>query len=590
MTLPPAPRWDLDRPFPGGPTGPAWRAEADALEAAVAALTLRADALGPLGEDTDWPPFIAEAFAVEARAADWGTVAHCAASAAALDPALRAAAARADGLTTRLERAWTAPRGQLGRAPQSAFDALCADPLVAPHAPSLRNQRAAAALLLPPDQQLLFAELAEPALHAWGRLYDDVSAAVVIEVDGQRLSQGQAFNRFDDPDPAARGRAFDAVAAGWAPASGTCAAALAQICGTRSVLARRTQTSPLAPALAQNRVEAGTIDAMWAFARELAPALRRYLRAKGRALGLPGLRWADLRAPVGQPAADGPLPFPVGVDEVVRLFAERSPAMAALARQAAEGAWIEAEDRPGKRHGAFCAGITSLEESRVFMTWSGSATNLTTLAHELGHAFHNEALRGLPLSRRELPMTLAETASTFGEALVRQAALAAARSPAEELHLLDLELQAAAAFLLNIPVRYDFERALLSDAPPEFTVEALSAAMESAQRDWYGDGLTQLHPLFWAEKLHFYLTRTPFYNFPYTFGYLFSARVAAAAADAGPGFDPRWIALLRATGTDGCEQVAAEHLGLDLRSPGAWAPVGAAIEAQVARFEALAGA
>jgi len=139
-------------------------------------------------------------------------------------------------------------------------------------------------------------------------------------------------------------------------------------------------------------------------------------------------------------------------------------------------------------------------------------------------------------------------------------------------------------------VRYDFERALLSDAPPEFTVEALSAAMEAAQRDWYGDGLTQLHPLFWAEKLHFYLTRTPFYNFPYTFGYLFSARVAAAAAEAGPSFDPRWIALLRATGTDGCERVAAEHLGLDLRSPAAWDPVGAGIEAQVARFEALAGA
>jgi oligoendopeptidase F len=317
--------------------------------------------------------------------------------------------------------------------------------------------------------------------------------------------------------------------------------------------------------------------------------LWRFLDAKAGLLGTERLDWWDQQAPVGVTRAQPSWQDAQRV--VLTRFGAFSPRMEAFVQRALDGRWIEAEDRSGKRPGAFCTDLPQSAESRVFMTWGGSLQSLLTLAHELGHAYHNEVLASRPAAQRRVPATLAETASTFGEALVRGAALREAAGTPDELALLDAELTDAAVFLLNIPLRYAFERELYAlRAAGALDPQALDAAMVRLQRAWYGPRLGEPDTSFWARKLHFYLSWSPFYNFPYTFGYLFSGLVYERAAAEGPAWAPAYDALLADTGAGPAERVAARHLGVDLNDPGCWAPTLAQLAERVARFEALAGA
>jgi oligoendopeptidase F len=205
--------------------------------------------------------------------------------------------------------------------------------------------------------------------------------------------------------------------------------------------------------------------------------------------------------------------------------------------------------------------------------------DVRTLAHELGHAFHGWVLREMRPWARIYPMTLAETASTFAEQLVTDAALDAARADGSAgargrlIDILDVQLRDAETFLLNIPMRYDFERAVYTErAAGELSVSRLCELVVEAQRQNYGDAVDpeQLDPWFWASKLHFYIAGVSFYNFPYTFGYLFSTGIAARARAEGPSFLPVYEDLLRRTGTESAEDAARSALGVDLGKPEFW--------------------
>ena len=249
---------------------------------------------------------------------------------------------------------------------------------------------------------------------------------------------------------------------------------------------------------------------------------------------------------------------------IERLFAEH----------AFDNRWVDYQPRAGKRPGGFCSSSSVLGQSRIFMTYHGAAGDVQTLAHELGHAFHSWLMRDMRHWQRRYPMTLAETASTFAEKLVTDAALEApGLSSRDRAAMLDQRLQDAEAFLLDIPMRFDFEHELYTRrASGELTVSDLQEMMLSAQRSNFGDALDedQLDPWFWASKLHFYITGISFYNFPYTFGYLFSMGLFARAKDEGRGFLPRYEALLRETGSAPAETVAWDALGVDLEDEGFW--------------------
>jgi oligoendopeptidase F len=260
--------------------------------------------------------------------------------------------------------------------------------------------------------------------------------------------------------------------------------------------------------------------------------------------------------------------------QIEAAFEAFHPPLAAFARKAFERRWIDWESRAGKQPGGFCSGSSLLDESRIFLIFNGAPGDTSTLAHELGHAFHGEVMSGVRPWARRSPMTLAETASTFAEQLVIDAALARAKgSDSGRLAILDGRLQDAAVFLLNIPARFHFEKAVYEErAHGELTVSRLCELMLAAERDWYGDALdaSDLDPWFWASKLHFYITSTSFYNFPYTFGYLFSLGLFARARREGPDFMPRYEALLRSTGSGPAEAVARDALGVDLAKPDFW--------------------
>ena len=288
-------------------------------------------------------------------------------------------------------------------------------------------------------------------------------------------------------------------------------------------------------------------------------------------MGIDRLAWYDVTAPVGGLA--GTMGFAEAGDFVVDSIRPVNPDIADFCRMALEKRWVEAEDRPGKRAGAFCTSLPLLGESRVFMTFSGSFAGLTTLAHELGHGYHGWVLKDLPYGARHYTMGVAETASTLNERVVTDAGLRRAEDDRVRLSMLNQKAGDAVMFLMNIRARYDFERAFFRRRKKgNLNVEQLCGLMVEAQKKAFAGALDPdgHDPLFWASKLHFYITRAPFYNFPYTFGYLFSEAVYHRAKEEGPSFVDRYAALLRDTGSMTTEDLARKHLGVDLTGPAFW--------------------
>lgn len=259
---------------------------------------------------------------------------------------------------------------------------------------------------------------------------------------------------------------------------------------------------------------------------------------------------------------------------------------------AVEKRWVEAEDRPGKAGGAFCTGMGPRKQTRVFMTYAGSYDNLSTLAHELGHAYHGFVLNHTPFFATWYPMTLAETASIFTESLVTDAALAASSGTDERLMLLDQKLQSAYVLFCDLYTRFLFETSFYGERKKGIVETArLRELMIGAQQRAFGGLLDDSgnHPLFWASKLHFYATEAPFYNFPYTFGYLFAQGVYARAKQEGPAFADRYKALLADTGSMTSEEVARKHLGVDLTGEDFWLSAVNLALAEVDQFVKLVG-
>ena len=286
-------------------------------------------------------------------------------------------------------------------------------------------------------------------------------------------------------------------------------------------------------------------------------------------LGIERLSWHDVDAPLG--GEQTVFTFDAAAQLIVEQFTQFSKEMGQFAQLAFQQQWIEAEDRPSKRPGGFCTSFPLSKETRIFMTFAGTASNVSTLAHELGHGYHQHVMNDLPLLAQDYAMNVAETASTFAELIVADATIRAAKNDQERITLLEDKIQRSVAFFMNIHARFIFENEFYhARREGMVSVSQLNDMMVQAQRRAYLDELSEYHPHFWASKLHFYLTDVPFYNFPYTFGYLFSAGIYARAVDEGQDFTTKYVALLRDTGSMTVEQLAAKHLGVDLSKADFW--------------------
>ncbi|HEX9744661.1 MAG TPA: M3 family oligoendopeptidase [bacterium] len=409
---------------------------------------------------------------------------------------------------------------------------------------------------------------------------------VPFELDGETRDMPITMirNLANNPDGAVRKRAYDVELQSWDSVRESVAFSLNCVKGNAITLAKwRGRDGVLHEALDHNRIEKETLDALLGAMKDSFPVFRRYLNHKATKLGKEKLPWWDLFAPVG----DAEMKYTYGemCNYVIDQFGSFTPEMADFARNAFENNWIDAEPRDGKRGGAFCMGIPAVEESRILANFDGSFDQLTTMAHELGHAWHNYCQKGLPLMRKGAPMTLAETASIFCETIVFNAALESATDE-QKITILENQLMGATQVVVDIYSRYIFESEIVKRrAEAELSVAEFCDIMIGAQKETYGDGLDQehLHKYMWLLKPHYYYSDAHFYNYPYAFGLLFALGIYARYLNEGADFVPQYKELLRSTGEDKVAPLAA-RFDIDVRSKDFWASSIKVIEAQIDQY------
>jgi pepF/M3 family oligoendopeptidase len=438
-----------------------------------------------------------------------------------------------------------------------------------------------AAFQMSPDLEDLANDLSRSGGDAWSRLHEAVASTAQGLWDpgtGERKTVVALREYAHNPDRRIRSRAYAAELGAWKEAAAPLAAALNGVKGTAITLdARRGwKTSKgddygaLKKSSFQSRIQEKTLYSLIEALEDSLPLFRRYLKTKARLLNIPVCGFYDLFAPVGN-AGNRKWTWEDAGAFIPKQFDAFDPGMGAFARHAFAFSWIDAEIREGKIGGAYCVGFPLTGESRILCNFDGSFDSVTTVAHELGHAWHHELIKDLPRSLSQYPMTLAETASIFAETLVFEQALRTAPSE-ERLGLLEGNLKDSCQVVVDILSRFYFERALFKErAQAELSAERLCELMLEAQKKTYGDALDPelLHPYMWAVKSHYYRTDLGFYNYPYAFGLLFSLALYAKAREEGAAFASTYRELLRLTGMAPAEAVARAG-GFNLEDASFW--------------------
>ncbi|MBS4191381.1 M3 family oligoendopeptidase [Bacillus sp. FJAT-49705] len=438
----------------------------------------------------------------------------------------------------------------------------------------LTERRQTAAEKLSKEEESLINALGVDGYHSWGQFYDLVVGKIKIPFheNGEEtiLSVGQAANKFSSPDRKVRKDMFEKWENAWKEQSDYLSRVINHLSGFRlNVYKQRGWEDVLKEPLAINRMSQETLDAMWEVISKNKQPLVQFLDRKAKLLGVEKLSWYDLDAPINK--TESKVSYQEGTEFILENFSKFGEEMTSFAKMAFEDKWIEAEDRPGKSPGGFHTYFPESSQSRIFMTYSGTPSNISTLAHELGHGFHTYAMRDLHLLNRNYAMNVAETASTLAEMIVADASVKSAQSGEEKIALLGDKIQRTVALLMNIHARFLFETRFYSERKKgTVSTDRLNQLMEEAQKEAYGHALEEYHPSFWASKLHFYITGVPFYNFPYTFGYLFSLGIYARAIEEGKGYEQKYIDLLKDTASMKVEELAQKHLNVDLTRHEFW--------------------
>lgn len=593
-----APTWDLEPIFSGGSSSPAFADFRQQIKADLAVANAARDTLPrELQASTReaWVSFILKVQQIMEHLHRAHSFAHCLVSADVNDTDAQRIEADIEADGAAHENLVTALEALAARQSDEQWETLFTTDEMKSIRFFLDERRRIARDKLPVEEESLVNDLAVDGYHAWNRMYEKISGdlrAEFIAADGEKkeLSFGQIANKMSHPDRAIRQQAYEKMNDMWQPAIELAAMTLNSQAGFRLALyKRRGWDSVLKEPLINCRLKQESLDAMWRVVSNNVPRVKPFINAKKKMLGLDRFMWYDQTAPVG--GTKQKFPFYDSVKFIVDNLRPFSPELADFSQMAIDQRWVEAEDRPGKRAGGYCTGFGDIRESRIFMTYAESYNGLRILAHELGHAWHSWTMRNLDYYGSRYALNVAEAASTFNELLVADAALEQATDDDTKLMLLDQKLTNAFVFMCNIHARYLFDRAFYEKRKAGTVGSAqLREIMLEAQQKAFGDLLDPegFHDLFWATKLHFFLTAAPFYNFPYTFGYLFSNGIYARARAEGPAFAEDYKNLLRDTGRMDTDDLAQKHLGVDLARDDFWQSALDRILADVETFTALA--
>ena len=461
------------------------------------------------------------------------------------------------------------------------------DPFLQPYSFMFSKMAESSKYLLPGVGEQIMARMRLSGGSAWSDLQGYLTSTVPVSYNGGITNLSAIRNLAYDPDPAVRKAAYEAEIACYDRIKDSVAFALNSIkLETISDCQLRGSASPLARTLKHSDMKQETLDAMLGAMDEYLTKFWQYMKAKAKALGHEnGLPWYDMFAPMGDAATK--YTTEQSRDLLVKLFSTFDAELADMVARAFDNAWIDFYPRDGKSGGAFCAGAECLNESRILTNFDGQFTDVVTLAHELGHAFHNQCIQDHRPLNKDYSMPVAETASTFNECVVMAAAIKDAQSNEERLALIESQLQDATQIICDIYSRFRFEAKVFENREEQFmNADDLCAIMLQAQKDSYGDGLDHncLHPYMWVCKSHYY--GPTFYNFPYAFGGLFARGLYAQYLSEGESFVPKYKKLLYTTPIATVEDTA-KVAGIDLTDKDFWRAALQTIADQIDEFCAL---
>lgn len=436
-----------------------------------------------------------------------------------------------------------------------------------------------------PAEEDLAADLSRSGGSAWSRLQETLSSSLKSEWNEKETKTVTQLRLMgSDPDRSIRQKAWKKELQCWESAETAMAAALNGVKGfSTTINSRRGYDSTLQKSTRQARIAPETLDAMIESMKESLPDFRRYMKAKAAKMKLKKLSWYDVIAPMSSDSKEWS--WEEARSFIIENFASLSPSYANFAKKAFEESWIDAPPREGKVGGAYCISFPLQEESRIMTNFDGAFTDVSTIAHELGHGWHHEVLKKAPSLHRDYPMTLAETASIFSEILVFQSYYAKA-APSEKTALLESSLSDSNQVITDILSRFLFEKELMERRTEgELSAEELKEMMLRAQDATYGEALNpeERHPWMWAVKGHYYIQELGFYNFPYAFGQLFGWGLYSLYEEMGADFEPLYRKVLGMTGKASAEDCAAAA-GLDITKKDFWQKSLSMISRQIDEF------
>ena len=436
----------------------------------------------------------------------------------------------------------------------------------------LTNVKRDSKYLLSDGEESIMARLNLSGANAWSDLQSSLTSSVKVDYRGEKITLSAARNLAYSPDADVRRDGYEAELKCYDSIKDSVAFALNSI--KLQVLTEcdiRGYKSPLAKSLYQSRMKEETLDALLSAMQEYMPVFRKYLKAKAKALGhKDGLPWYDLFAPMGK--CDKVYTKDDARDYLLGIFSGFDTELHDMVKCAFDNEWIDFYPREGKVGGAFDCGVPSAKESRVLTNFDGSFSDVVTLAHELGHSFHDRQVFSHSVLNQEYSMPVAETASTFNEVLVMETAIAAATDKDEKLALLESQLMDTTQIIVDIYSRFLFEKSVFENRPNEFmSADRMCELMLKAQSEAYGDGLNKelMHPYMWLCKGHYYSGGLSFYNYPYAFGGLFARGLYAKYKKEGASFVDTYKAMLKATSVSDVEDCAL-IAGVDLTDRSFW--------------------
>jgi len=454
----------------------------------------------------------------------------------------------------------------------------------------LRSARRLRPHLLSEAEERIDAEKDATGVAAWNRLFDELTAAIECPTDGGPVPLDRALADLAHPDRERRRAAHASVSAGLAPGLRTRAFVFNTLLNDRAISDRlRGHRSWVSARNLANEASDESVQALVDAVVGRYDIPQRWYALKARLLGLERIADYDRMASVATQATS--IGWSAATEVVTDAYASFSPEMASIVQRFLREPWIDAPARPGKRGGAFCAYTAPSHHPYLFLNWTGTSRDVSTLAHELGHGIHAYLSRDRGVFEMSTPLTLAETASVFGETVTTNRLLGLLDDPAERLTLLAETVDDSIATVFRQVAMNRFEHAVHTERREvgELSVERFGDHWIETQRAMLGDAvaLTDEYRDWWSYIPH--VVHVPGYVYAYAYGQLLALSVYRRYEEQGDEFVPRYLELLRAGGSLPPHELA-RIVDCDLDDPGFWDGGLAIIDAQLAAAEEAARA